>query len=221
MKNSKWILSVFVVGLAVFLLGARSADKIGKVTVVNGGVYEIENKDKKVKVGKPVFLGDEYKTTAGSVLEITYLNGSVIRLNENGQLKLEGSLTEAKPVVVKGELWSNVKKLNQAKATFDVKTQVATAAVRGTQFNVTVASNDSSMEVKLFSGKVELMPSSLVRKEIAGPQEVTLEQWVAIEPGQLVKMNWDGTFIKEKIPTELSDWVKKNLALDSLTGIQH
>ena len=55
MKNSKWILSVFVVGLAVFLLGARTADKIGKVTVVNGGVYEVENKDKKVKVGNLSF----------------------------------------------------------------------------------------------------------------------------------------------------------------------
>jgi ferric-dicitrate binding protein FerR (iron transport regulator) len=205
---------------AFFLSAAKSKrTKIGAITFVSGSAYVVKNKGpKKVKISMPVRIGQKLKTAQQSLLEITLNNGTIIRLNENTEIKLLGDLENFSPLLIKGQIWNKVKKLSNSDYSYSVKTTVATAAVRGTAFNV--SAQDSSTSVALYSGQLDVTknqePSGLDNSphEISGPREVSLTNWIKIDPGQMIQINWDGTYLKSSTPN--NPWVDFNQKRDSL-----
>ena len=138
-----------------------------------------------------------------------------------------------------GNVWVNMQKISR-KRSFEMSSPTAVAAIRGTVFQMQTES-DSSTQVRVFDGKVDVGPSAALKKrldadkpeetppqpgdpnevpgpqEIPGPYEVSLEQWHAIVAGQMISVRSDGKFASEDFDVdEAADdaFVKKNLELD-------
>lgn len=132
------------------------------------------------KTGVTLFSGDEIRTLAGSA-EITFDDGSVMKVSENTSFKLEERPTKRKLFgfintsfmnrnvkMSFGKLWANIKKVKGKWTSFESK--VAVAGIKGTSVSMTVDSNgdmqfachegvaaiakpDGSFELTLESGK--------------------------------------------------------------------
>lgn len=214
---------LFILLTIMFSLG-WSATKLAKVSYLEGQSYVIfKGKTKPLKVNMLLKTGSVIQTSKSSVVEITYLNGDVARIASNSELVLEGKeVGKGKPFLKKGNLWSNIKKLSSGTPDYKVKTSVATAAVRGTVFQV--ETNESGAAIHLIEGKVDVGPSSSPKAsetktwgppvEIGGPKEVSLSHWVSLDPGQLIQVNWDGTYYATETKVEDNEWVKFNLKRD-------
>jgi hypothetical protein len=220
MNKKGLVFSMALLVGAFFLSAAKSKPtKIGSITFISGSAYVLKNKGpKKVKVRMPVRIGQKLKTAQQSRLEITLNNGTILRLDESTEIKLLGDLDNFSPLLIKGKIWNKVKKLTNYGDSYIIKTTIATAAVRGTAFNV--SAQDSSTSVALYSGRVDVSknqePSSVDNSphEISGPKEVSLTDWIKIDPGQMIQMNWNGTYFKASTPK--NSWVDFNQKRDSL-----
>ena len=113
-----------------------------------------------VKRGAEIAAGSVVKTGDGSRAELTFPDGSVVRVGPGSQLKVDGSSFDGKTKEVKvqatlvaGEAWAKVAKLVDDKSKFQVKTANAVAGVRGTVFRVNV-DRDEATVVKVYNGAV-------------------------------------------------------------------
>ena len=113
-----------------------------------------------VKRGGEIVAGSTLKTGEGSRAELTFPDGSVVRVGPASQLKVDGSAFDGKTKEVKvqatlvaGEAWAKVAKLVDDKSKFQVKTANAVAGVRGTVFRVNV-DRDEATVVKVYNGAV-------------------------------------------------------------------
>jgi hypothetical protein len=188
------------------------------------------------RLNMPLQPGDQLKSGAESLVEITYRRGAIMRLDENSICSIKkSSETAVSTSVPKGNVWVNMKKLTAAGTDFDVSTPTAVAAIRGTVFQMQ-SLPDSSADVAVFDGKVAVGLSDEGKKrtlppensistpheipgptEVPGPYEVTLDQWKTILAGQRISIHSNGTYatspfqLKEKFDT----FVEKNRALDN------
>ena len=202
-----------------------AAPKVAKVSYVEGKAFLfVKESKKKIKIGLVLKQGYTLKTESNSRLEITYLNGDVVRLDQNSEITLEGQPDKGKPKLQKGKLWNNIKKLAKGNPDFKVSTNVATAAVRGTIFQV--EASDSTASVHLFDGKVDVGPNKAPERdtnswgppaEISGPAEVSMTTWVSLDPGQMINVNWDGSYKADKFKEDDLDqaWLKFNQKRDA------
>lgn len=209
---------------------AWSSSKLAKVTYIEGLSELIKNgRTKPLKVNMILKQGNIIKTGVNSSVELTYFNGDVIRLSPNSELVLEGREEgQGQPKLNKGNIWSNIKKLSNSEPRFQVKTSVATAAVRGTTF--LVSAQDSSASIHLLDGKIDVGPNKPKASkstavawgppvEIDGPKEVTLDEWISLDPGQMIEVNWDGSYKASEfktINTVDPRWLKMNEDRDKL-----
>lgn len=157
----------------------------------------------------------EVKLNDGSVLRLGPVSKVVLESAVFGK-SAESRKVSAKMVV--GNVWANVAKTVGGEARFEVKTENAVAGVRGTTFRVDAAA-DKSCVVKVYSGTVAVASGAVPlrehateqpgategkpgtkpggkpeRREIAGPTEVTREQWEKIVTNMMmVKVSADGT----------------------------
>ena len=188
----------------------------GEATRAAGG------KSEKLEVGKPVFQGDLLETQKRTRLEVKLADQSVLRLGPSSKAEVTaaafGKTVEERNVSAKlvvGKVWANVAKAVGGEQRFEVKTENAVAGVRGTTFRVDAA-NDRSVVVKVYSGTVAVAAGAIPRPEhkgaegevapagakpkrqqIAGPQQVTREQWEKIVTNMMeVRVSSDG------VPTE-------------------
>jgi hypothetical protein len=157
-------------------------------------------------VGSEVQLGDRVQVAPDSYLKLTLTDGSVLALGPGSVLEIteaqfagqERQTFSAKLWV--GQFWAKVAKaLAGSDAKFQVSTDRAVAGVRGTIFRVDAVmaaershqarSAPPALErtvVKVVEGKVGVEAQVKKKKaksppgprhEVAGPQEVTLEEW--------------------------------------------
>jgi hypothetical protein len=187
-------------GAAVLLAAAALAAPprpAGSVTFVAGDATRTAaGKTEKLALGTPVHEGDALETRRRTRLEVTLADGSVLRLGPTSRALLQaaafGKGPEDRKVSAKllvGDVWANVAKAVGGKARFEVQTENAVAGVRGTTFRVDAA-KDRSCVVRVYSGTVAVAAGPIPRPEhggakperheIAGPQEVTREQWEKI-----------------------------------------
>ncbi len=133
-----------------------------KATFVKGDVTAgpIGGALAKVKRGKPVAPGSTIKTGEGARAELTFPDGSVVRIGPSSELKLEAAAFDGKTKTVKveaevvgGQAWAKVATLVGDDAQFKVKTQNAVAGVRGTVFRVNVEQDEATV-VKVYNGSV-------------------------------------------------------------------
>lgn len=109
--------------------------------------------------GRPVYEGDEFRTSAESFMEITFDDATLVRLDENAALKLSSLKRDKKTGVAKtifnltiGKMLAVVDKLLNPESSFEVHTKMAIAAVKGTQ--LAVNSNDTGDTLGVFDGSV-------------------------------------------------------------------
>jgi hypothetical protein len=146
-----------------------------------------------------VYPGDVIQTLANGKVEIIINRETVLRLRERTRLTLnnfrdlrtDGGVTRVGFSI--GSLWTKMKKLKNKADCFDLELPTAIAGIHGTVYEATVG-KDTSAEVKVFDGEVAVSgKGGGARKtpdeglievngpdEVAGPSEVSLEQWVQI-----------------------------------------
>lgn len=162
----------------------------GEATRASGG------KTHGLSTGSVVHAGDVLETRRRTRLEVRLADRSVLRIGPLSRVEVEsavfGKTPEDRKVTARlavGQVWANVAKAVGGEARFEVKTENAVAGVRGTTFRVDAAT-DRSVVVKVYAGTVAVAAGPVPRPEhqgakpdrrrIAGPQEVTREEWERI-----------------------------------------
>ncbi len=179
----------------------------GDATRAGGGTPQ------KLAVGSIVYPGDVLETRRRTRLEVRFADESVLRLGPVSRAVVEaarfGKTVEQRNVSAKlvvGKVWANVAKAVGGEARFQVQTENAVAGVRGTTFRVDAAT-DKSVVVKVYSGTVAVAagpiprpehkgaePAKAARRQIAGPQQVSREQWEKIVTSMMqVRVSAEGT----------------------------
>ena len=193
---------------------AAAPSSAGAITFVDGEASRIVGgKTVKLKAGAGVYQGDVIETARRTRLELTLLDQSVLRLGPLSRVELDsaafGKSPDDRKVSAKlrvGNVWATVTRTLGGEARFEVKTENAVAGVRGTTFRVD-ASKDKSCVVKVYSGTVAVAGGPLPRpqhgtepagggqrQQVAGPKEVTREQWERIVTAMMqVKVAADGS----------------------------
>lgn len=172
----------------------------GTVTFLAGdATRSAGGKAQKLAVGSAVHAGDLLETQRRTRLEVKLADQSLLRLGPGSRAIVEtaafGETVEEREVSAKllvGKVWANVAKAVGGDARFEVRTENAVAGVRGTTFRVDAAS-DRSVVVKVYGGTVAVAQGAVPRPEhaggkagkperrqIAGPGEVSREQWEKI-----------------------------------------
>lgn len=181
---------------SLFAAGTALADGAATVSFL-AGKAELRHQGQTgaLSVGAPVAAGDEVATGAGSRLELTLADRSVVRLGPSSKLTLREAEVEGQgekkfsAKLLFGKLWAKVASTLGGESHFDVETENAVAGVRGTIFRVD-ARHDRSVLVRVYAGAVAVaamnrlpqMAHGTTRHEVAGPTEVdkrTYEKLVA------------------------------------------
>jgi hypothetical protein len=241
-----------VVGFGLAILAPSSSSAAApagapKATFVKGDVQAgpAGGALAKVKRGQLLEAGATLKTGDGARAELTFPDGSVVRVGPASELRLTGAAFDGKTRQVKveaevvgGQAWAKVASLVGKDAQFSVKTQNAVAGVRGTVFRVNVE-KDAATVVKVYEGSVAVGAPAFIdtddkackdnpikcnRREIAPPmREVDAAQFEHIL-GQMmqVRIGKDGpkaatptTFTAEDDAKAEPEWVRWNTSRDA------
>jgi hypothetical protein len=171
MKHITKIGLVFLTIITVsFFAFSPKSSEAGKIKFKLGSVGIIRSNTKltTVKINDPLFLGDIIETKTESRAELILNDGTVIKVNENTIFKIE-KLTDPNNkesrrsfALTAGSVWLKVKKLFGTTDEFSIKTPTAVAAVRGTEFQMSLESNND-MKVVVKEGVVDCGESDILR----------------------------------------------------------
>jgi hypothetical protein len=193
--------------LLLLLILALTALADAEVTYLVGSVsYYRGGSSYTASLNTELNNGDVVMTGARSRVEVTFGDGSLVRLGSNAQLTIErsssGGLGDATVVSCSGgRVWSNVTPFTSSDSGYAVKTPTATAAVRGTVFRADIYPDESTL-LRVYTGSVELWnPLAALEgphfwetesaegsggdgrhevvgpHEVSGPVEVSEEEW--------------------------------------------
>ena len=131
---------------ALLAPGADALVSRSMLTVVDGAVLVSQGGAEFTSAREGVVLaaGDRIRTGAGAAAEITYFEGSSVRLEAETEIVVESLRTEADGGTViammqtLGRTWHVVTKLISGSSRYEVRTPSSTASVRGTIFAVDV-----------------------------------------------------------------------------------
>ncbi|MBN2790567.1 MAG: FecR domain-containing protein [Candidatus Delongbacteria bacterium] len=196
--------------------------RLGELSVKHTGAKEYVDCDEEDKI----FALDTLTTGEESKCEIILNDGSTIRISEKSQYVFE-SYTDKPNIayvgnLLKGESWTNVNKSDKNARDFKVKSPIAVAAVVGTSYKMTsdgqmtnIAVREGQVNVDLeqqVKTKYNIIPpkksNSMAPKEVGppkevpGPYEVTLNEWISIVKGEVISVRYDGRYNKFKTDIE-------------------
>ncbi len=211
---------------SLFLFTAAKEEPKGTITYIEGKAWRVKgNKENPLKLRSRVKSGIRIKTGEASRVEIQYPEGHMLRIGEKSEVVLGDLQGKMKVNLEKGKVWSNLLKL-QANSSYEVETHLATAAVRGTVFDV--YSDDSTARIGLSQGGVDVARAQAEAsgwappKEVSGPKEISESDWIKLEPGNFIEFSWDGRYQMGKLDSLKSEeWRKFNESRDSTSGIVH
>ena len=179
----------FAIGLALVLgsSGGVAPDAsvasatVTALTTVSGDVLIQHRGDQFVpaREGDLLAAGDTVRTGANAIAEITYFEGSSVRLEENTQLVVQALSTEADGGTVIsmaqtiGRTWHVVTKLLNGSSRYEVKTPTSTASVRGTIFSVEVAMRPDGVAATVTTSEGAVVHRADV-PDASGPAQVTV-----------------------------------------------
>jgi hypothetical protein len=232
--------------VAVAVLSSLGWADIGKISTLEGEATRTPKGGAAVALaaGSAIELGDVITVKTGNLkLELT--DGSIIALAPASTLEIteaefEGQERKGFSGLLKGgSLWTRVKKaLGGGK--FEVSTERAVAGVRGTIFRIDAdalvkAANKGQGRrasiVRVIEGSVAVKPSAVIAKslkkaapkkgprvEVAGPQEVSVDQWekifVTLAANQQIAVGvdlWEQAELEEAAKNDaFSKWIEKN-----------
>ena len=111
---------------------ADAIASVGSLTVVDGAVFT--GRGARLTLaheGDMGAAGDAVRAGAGAVAEITYVDGSSIRLEGGGELVVKRSTSEVDVRQRIDRVWQAVTKLVTGESRYDVRIPSSTASVRG------------------------------------------------------------------------------------------
>lgn len=215
---------------------------LGKVEVQSVGTSDWT----KAKMQHPVFVNDKIRTGTRSRVEITLTGGGKLRLGENSEIeltdaKIERLQKEFNAKMKKGKAWIKTATAFGERKNVTIRTPTAVAAIRGTTYRLELSEEESS--VLVYEGKVDvnwaekvkearkeqvpkggppkfkLAPPKQIKapEQVAGPYEVTLEEWITLVEGMQINIRKDGKyhmFEFDKAADSELDWVKWNKEQD-------
>ena len=164
MKSKAFLISVLAaLTLVIVLPSLAPAEVVGRLTQVEGRVDILKNGKlpaTPVKVGDSVEAGDVLRSKSLSKAQITFMDNSIITLSPESRLAIEDYQFEpaqhkrnAVLQLFKGLAHVVVNKLYQVEEPdFVIKTQTAITGVRGTDFGVRIAPNNSTIRSRTTSG---------------------------------------------------------------------
>ena len=235
----KLVLKVII--LLLFVMQLSQAETFGVISNIIGKarVYSVKRKTwRAARIRQKLYTNDKVNTAEESIVEIQCTNKGVVRISDNSIIKLSSDIVSKRQSVkiFKGKIWANMKKIVSTHNKFSIQTPTATAAIRGTVFRANTA-KDSSTDVLVYHGKVDVGPSNSLKNkiesqkkadspvevggpmEVAGPTEVSLETWVSIVAGQQISIQHNGQYRKFKFDQKQDaqkQWVKFNQEQDEL-----
>lgn len=196
--------------------------RLGELSVKHDGSKANEDIDEEDKI----FALDTLITGEESKCEIILNDGSTIRINEKSKYVFE-SYTDKPNIafvgnLLNGESWTNVNRADKNARDFKVKSPIAVAAVVGTSYKMT--SDGQMTNIAVRNGKVNVDLDTNVKtkydikpkpksnsfaprevgapKEVPGPYEVTLDEWISIVRGEVISVRYDGRYNKFKTDIE-------------------
>jgi len=242
------LIVVLIIGMfAMTVMADQSTGNDAVVTVLQGTarIYEKgETTGRLLKKGDTLRNEQEVRVAGKSRLEIRFPDGTVMRLSEKSNLKMNAlsfnKQTNEKKVKTDlslGKLWAKVRQLTTPDSTVEVRTSNAVAGVRGTVYRVNVEDDKSTM-VKVYDGSVYVAnpprdTSQPIEKveiphEVSGPHEVpppshevSMEEWTTIVRAmQQISISPQGVPSKPETfdpKSDADDWVKWNQERDKET----
>jgi hypothetical protein len=218
-----------IIGTVSFIIGAP-----GDVTVQHDGESEWHH----VALNDPVRDADRMKTKEESRCEVKLTDNSILRIGENSEFEftavaIEEKMKNVKTQLIKGNVWSNLKKRKADNRGFQIKTPTAVCAVRGTIYRIAA---DSTTSCLVYDGAVDVGPSTFWGQtvqprskslepveipgptQVPGPYEVSLDEWISIVKGYQIRVRADGRYAKSVFDAEKDaqlNWVKWNKLLDA------
>ena len=228
---------------AVSVRAGEATDNDAVVTMIKGTARSYaagSTRGRSLKKGDLLKRGQEVKVAKKSRLEIRFSDGTVMRLSEKSDLKMNelsfNKQTDDKNVKVGlsvGKLWAKVKKLTTPDSSVEVRTSNAVAGVRGTVYRVNVEEDKSAL-VKVYDGSVYVANpprdttsgnNAAAPHEVSGPHavappyhEVSMEEWTAIVKAmQQISISPQGVPSKPEDfdpKADADDWVKWNQERD-------
>ncbi len=227
-------------------VGAADFGKItlplGNVEVLTAGAAEWN----RAMPNQALKVNDQIRTGEKSRCEISLTGGGKIRIGENSELVLtEANVKpmekEFNATLKSGNAWVSAKAAFGEKKNVSVRTPTAVAAIRGTVYRTQAGEEESS--VLVYEGKVDVnQPQNVAAEpekpapgmkptfklgplqevqaptEVAGPYEVSLEDWITLVEGVQINVRKDGKYnmfeFDQASDGEL-DFVKWNKELDA------
>ena len=226
-------------GIITLPLGRVEVQKAGsdqwKKAGVKQPVYVNDKIRTRAKSRAEISLTGGGKMRIGEKSELELLQADVMGMKKDYNANLK-----------KGNVWVSAKAGFGEKKNVVVRTPTAVAAIRGTKYRVEAGEEESS--VLVYQGEVEvnrpenlqkMRRDALEKKQqqggppkfrlgpvqeieapthVAGPYEVSLEDWISLVEGMQINLRADGKyhmFEFDKKADAQSDWVKWNEELDT------
>jgi hypothetical protein len=205
----------FIIGIVALCL--VSAEVPAKVSyLVGSAVLERSSKKYSIVLNTQLYANDVITTGDESVCEIQFSNYSLTRLEANSSIRIEHKEQTKKGIFSSiftsfGEIVSKVTKLNKGDE-YEVKTDAASAFIRGTTFK-TLVGKDGSSQFSVFEGKIK------VKSLIQGAKEVLLDQnfTTKLEKGQLAPLIEKLPVQEiEKFKSKYKDFIDRGKLMDEL-----
>ena len=206
-KALKIILIIF--GILILVIGAgvyyflKPEKTVAATLYITQGIVEIlENEQWKVALdGQEVSVGDNVRTGSDGKANIIFYDSSVIRLDPNSEIIIEGldSSKDSVSISLKqkiGQTWVKALKLSGVETRLDIETPTTVATIRGTSFGILI--NEQGTDVVVAEGVVEVQSYKTEngQKKFIGKQEVRENQEAIVITEKLEEVK--STPVREK-----------------------
>ncbi len=135
-----------------------AAEPLAEITIVAGGAEVVRADTRRTEPAArdmELYVGDTVRTRYDGKVEILFDQGTLLRLGENTEVRLQQTEDQNGVFVAIGRLWARIKKLF-GRSKFEVETPAAVAGVRGTTLRVDVRA-DGESTVAVDEGEAEVI----------------------------------------------------------------
>jgi hypothetical protein len=170
MKNMKLLFSSLITTSILTFAGSIYAQEdatsasVGVIEVLEGAAKITRETTFSASEGVQVYEGDTLSVDSDSHLKIVFIDENELDLQQNSKIKIESYMFDSEKnertslfELLLGQVRSTVKqKYDGEKSKYQIRTNVAVAAVRGTDFLVDYNKNSDDIEVTSFEGEVDV-----------------------------------------------------------------
>ena len=234
-----------ILTLFVFNTNSFCGDEIGEITFILGeaevcrkatGIWESVTYESKIMHGDIIKIKEE------SRCEVTMADNSIIRMGENSEfdfsnVEIDAGDVGGSGILSLGTIWTNLEHISAGNKPISVQTPTSLMAVRNTVFKVDL-NEDTTTTLQVYQGAVDVKLTEEMEKrlkidegrtgppeqiegpkEVPGPYEVTLQEWMTIVAGMQINIRKDGKYHSFKFDMDKSiedEWIRWNLERDAL-----